>query len=125
MVPCRWKVNGGFPCQKANTLPRLRELGCKPWSEILDSEEMEDVNQAVGTLVGTPSTQYSRSKRRALLAQGLVPHFVFAGDYIFILDEMFVDWKGPLGIESALKDELGFKNLGEGLSNAELRQKMN
>lgn len=90
---------------------RLRELGCVPYHELLSGQDMAETEVLASALTGIPLPAHrSRKERRRLLAEGLVPHFVTTGTRVYILDEAFIDWTGPTGIEEILENELQFRS---------------
>ena len=103
---------------------QLRALGCRPFKELLTAEEYEETRQLA--IIAKSPIVASKAQKRIYLQTRIIPGFNFAGAAVFIIDETFTDWDGPITIGDELK-KLGFRDLGAQLATAtaSLRRKMN
>lgn len=89
---------------------RLREIGCLPWSEIIDELETEESDALVSSFVEKSPLWQNRSERRRMVALKILPGFVKFPDHIFIIDECGISWRGePSAFVGLLR--LGFNDL--------------
>lgn len=94
---------------------RLRQLGFKPYSELLSAQDMQDVDNAAVQAFGVNPSKLSRRERRKLEAQKILPGFCVVNDegyiYTYAMDEMGIDWHAEGTVDLA---PWGFYNNIEG-----------
>ena len=93
---------------------KLRELGFRPYNEILSPADMEETDREFEKAVGYLPSKLSRTIRRQLEAQKVLPGFCMVRDprgaYTYAMDELGNDWQAegivdlaPFGFNTKIK----------------------
>ena len=97
---------------------KLRELGFKPYSEILSEASMRETDDEFEKAIGFLPSKLSRATRRRLEALNILPGFCIVGEgnvaYTYAMDELGVDWQADGVVDLA---PFGFNDKVKNLEN--------
>jgi hypothetical protein len=102
----------------------LRELGFKPYNELLSPEDMAEIDADIEAIAGTLPSKLPRAQRRQLVAKKVLPGFLHVVDrgspFTFVADELGNEWHADSIIDL---EPFGFHNGLEGIKVREVVRK--
>ncbi len=91
---------------------KLRELGFRPFTEIMSQKERSAAESIGENLLGFNLSKVTRQERRRMAALKLLPAFCPTDTGTYAVDETGIEWGSDEEIDLAA---FGFSNLAEGI----------